>query len=75
MREYFSKFVSYNRFIEIMLSIIVSLTLYLISKRFDINFLDSTTLEVCDPHRILFDYYDGKLCYYQPDGYGICCFD
>ena len=56
MREYFPKLVSYNRFIEIMPSIIVPLTLYLISKRFGksfgINFVDSTTLEVCDPHRI-----------------------
>ena len=56
MRKYFPKLVSYNRFIEIMPSIIVPLTLYLISKRFGksfgINFVDSTTLEVCDPHRI-----------------------
>ena len=56
LREYFPRLVSYNRFVEIMQSVVVPLTLYLMSKRFGkcsgISFVDSTTLEVCDPHRI-----------------------
>lgn len=47
--------VSYNRFVEIMRMTIVPMTLYFIGKRFGkctgINFVDSTTLYVCDTHR------------------------
>lgn len=56
LREYFPRLVSYNRFIEIMQSVIAPLTLYLMKQRFGnssgINFVDSTTLDVCDNHRI-----------------------
>lgn len=56
MREYFPRLVSYNRFVEIMQSVVVPLTLYLMGKRFGkcsgISFVDSTPLKVCDPHRI-----------------------
>jgi len=54
--EYFPKLVSYNRFVEIMQTISVPLILYLMSSGFGkcsgINFADSTSLDVCDPHRI-----------------------
>lgn len=56
LKPYFPKLVSYNRFVEIMKMSIVPLTLYLIKYRFGkctgINFIDSTTLDVCDSHRI-----------------------
>ena len=56
MREYFPRLVSYNRFVEIMQPAVVPLTLYLMGRRFGkcsgISFVDSTPLEVCDPHRI-----------------------
>lgn len=56
LREYFPRLVSYNRFIEIMQSAIAPLILYLmkcrLGKSSGINFVDSTTLCVCDSHRI-----------------------
>lgn len=56
LREYFPKLVSYNRFIEIMQSVLAPLTLYLMKQRLGkcsgVNFIDSTTLDVCDSHRI-----------------------
>ena len=56
LREFFPRLVSYNRFVEIMKSAIAPLTLYLMKRRFGkctgINFVDSTTLDVCDSHRI-----------------------
>ncbi len=56
IKEYFPRLLSYNRFVEIMPSILAPLTLYTIGRRLGkssgINFVDSTTLEVCDPHRI-----------------------
>ena len=56
LREYFPRLVSYNRFIEIMQSAVAPLILYLMKQRFGkcsgINFVDSTTLSVCDNHRI-----------------------
>jgi len=55
-REYFPKLVSYNRFVEIMQGISVPLILYLMKDSFGkcsgINFVDSTSLDVCDNHRI-----------------------
>lgn len=55
LRQYFPRLVSYNRFVEIMQSAIAPLTLYLMKQRFGkytgINFIDSTTLDVCDIHR------------------------
>ncbi len=56
MSAFFPHLLSYNRFVEIMPSILAPLTLYTIGRRLGkssgINFVDSTTLEVCDPHRI-----------------------
>ncbi|MDD6489180.1 MAG: IS982 family transposase [Clostridia bacterium] len=56
LKPYFPKLVSYNRFVEIMKMSIVPLTLYLMKYRVGkctgINFIDSTTLDVCDSHRI-----------------------
>ena len=56
LRPYFPRQVSYNRFVEIMKMSIVPLTLYLMKYRVGkctgINFIDSTTLDVCDSHRI-----------------------
>ena len=56
LREFFPRLVSYSRFVEIMKSAIAPLTLYLIKRCFGkctgINFVDSTTLDVCDSHRI-----------------------
>ena len=58
LRPYFPKQVSYNRFVEIMKMSIAPLTLYLMKYRVGkctgINFMDSTTLDVCDTHRISF---------------------
>jgi len=55
-RVYFPKLVSYNRFVEIMQSISVPLILYLMRYGFGkcsgINFADSTSIDVCDNHRI-----------------------
>ena len=56
LKPYFPKLVSYNRFVEIMKMSIVPLTLYLMKYRVGkctgINFIDSTTLDICDSHRI-----------------------
>ena len=56
LKPCFPKLVSYNRFVEIMKMSIVPLTLYLMKYRVGkctgINFIDSTTLDVCDQHRI-----------------------
>ena len=56
LREYFPRLLSYNRFVEIMPSVIAPLTLYImkcrLGKSSGINFVDSTTLKVCDNHRI-----------------------
>ena len=55
-KEYFPRLLSYNRFVEIMQSITVPLILYLMKGSFSkcsgINFVDSTSLDVCDNHRI-----------------------
>lgn len=56
LKSYFPKLVSYNRFIEIMKMAFVPITLYTIKNGFGkcsgINFLDSTSIDVCDNHRI-----------------------
>ena len=56
LREYFPHLVSYNRFVELMKFSIVPLTVYLmkfkVGKCSGINFLDSTTLDVCHNRRI-----------------------
>lgn len=56
LKPYFPKLVSYNRFVEIMKMSIVPLLLYLMKYRTGkctgISFIDSTTLDVCDSHRI-----------------------
>lgn len=56
MKEYFPRRLSYNRFVEVMPSILAPLTLCTIGRRLGkssgVNFADSTTFEVCDPHRI-----------------------
>lgn len=56
LKPYFPKLVSYNRFVEIMKMSIVPLLLYLMKYRVGkctgINFIDSTTIDVCDQHRI-----------------------
>ena len=56
LRPYFPRQVSYNRFVEIMKMSIVPLTLYLMKYRVGkctgINFIGSTTLDVCDSHRL-----------------------
>ena len=55
-RKDFPDLVSYNRFVEIMKFALVPLILYTIKARFGkcsgISFVDSTTLKVCDNHRI-----------------------
>jgi hypothetical protein len=54
--SYFPHRLSYNRFVELMPSLFAPLVLYLnrerIGKCTGISFIDSTTLDVCDPHRI-----------------------
>ena len=59
LKPYFPKLVSYNRFVEIMKMSIVPLTLYLMKYRVGkctgINFIDSTTLDVCDSHKVFKD--------------------
>ena len=56
LREYFPHLLSYNRFVEVMQSLVVPLTVYLIKfkigKCSGINFLDSTALKVCHNRRI-----------------------
>jgi len=55
-KVYFPRLLSYNRFVEIMQPITVPLILYLMKGSFGkcsgINFVDSTSLDVCDNHRI-----------------------
>jgi len=55
-KEYFPKLLSYNRFVEIMQIITVPMILYTMKDSFGkcsgINFVDSTSLDVCDNHRI-----------------------
>jgi IS5 family transposase len=55
-KKYFPRLLSYNRFVEIMQPITVPLILYLMKGSFGkcsgINFVDSTSLDVCDNHRI-----------------------
>ena len=56
LKKYFPNTLSYNRFIEMLEYITVPLTLYMIKhsvgKCSGINFIDSTTIKVCDSHRI-----------------------
>jgi hypothetical protein len=56
LKEYFPRRLSYNRFVEVMQSAVVPLTVYLMKHRVGkcsgINFLDSTTLKVCHNRRI-----------------------
>jgi len=56
LRPYFPKFVSYNRFVELMQEALVPLLLYMtklrIGKCTGISFIDSTTLDVCHNRRI-----------------------
>ena len=55
-KEYFPRLLSYNRFVEVMQPITVPLILYLMKGGFGkcsgINFVDSTSIDVCDTHRI-----------------------
>ena len=55
-RKYFPKAVSYNRFLELMEYALFPLLLYTLKfktgKCTGISFIDSTTLDVCDSHRI-----------------------
>ena len=55
-RKFFPKLVSYNRFVELMPHIAIPLTLFLQRNKTGnctgITFMDSTTLDVCDSHRI-----------------------
>lgn len=54
--NFFPKLVSYNRFVELMPHVAIPLTLFMQIKKTGnctgITFMDSTTLEVCDNHRI-----------------------
>ena len=56
-RKFFPKPVSYNRFVELMPYVVIPLTLFMQikgkGKCTGISFIDSTTLDVCDSHRIL----------------------
>jgi len=56
LKDYFPKRVSYNRFIELMKSALIPLLLYTlkhsVGKCTGISFIDSTTIDVCDSHRI-----------------------
>ena len=53
---FFPKLVSYNRFVELMPYVAIPLTLFMQMKGIGsctgITFMDSTTLDVCDTHRI-----------------------
>ena len=55
-RKFFPKLVSYNRFVELMPYVAIPLTLFMQikgkGKCTGISFIDSTTLDVCDSHRI-----------------------
>ncbi|MDR2570630.1 MAG: IS982 family transposase [Oscillospiraceae bacterium] len=56
LKDCFPKRLSYNRFVEVMQSAIVPLTVYMISKRLGkckgISFIDSTSISVCHNKRI-----------------------
>lgn len=56
LKEYFPKTLSYNRFVEVMQSAIIPLTVYMmkfrIGKCSGISFADSTSLDVCHNRRI-----------------------
>ena len=56
-KKFFPKLVSYNRFVELMPYAVMPLTLlmqiYKTGNCTGISFIDSTTLDVCDSHRIL----------------------
>ena len=56
MKDFFPKHLSYNRFVELMSSTIVPLTVYIISGRLGkcsgISFIDSTSIDVCHNKRI-----------------------
>ena len=56
MKYYFPKRLSYNRFVEVMQSTIVPLTVYMmkcrVGKCSGINFIDSTSINVCHNKRI-----------------------
>ena len=56
LKEYFPQSVSYNRFVELMPYTIMPLLVYTLQfrkgKPSGVNFIDSTTLKVCDSHRI-----------------------
>ena len=55
-RKFFPKLVSYNCFVELMSQAALPLTMFVQTKNSDsctgITFVDSTTLDVCDSHRI-----------------------
>lgn len=54
-KKFFPRFVSYNRFVELMPYTALPLTYFVCSHKGNctgISFVDSTTLDVCDPHRI-----------------------
>lgn len=56
LKDYFPRRLSYNRFVEVMQSAVVPLTVYLMKYRVGkcsgVSFLDSTTLDVCHNKRI-----------------------
>jgi hypothetical protein len=56
LKGYFPKRLSYNRFVEVMQSAIIPLTVYMMANRVGkcsgINFIDSTSVTVCHPKRI-----------------------
>lgn len=56
LKPYFPRLLSYNRFVEVMQTLIVPLTVYLmkyhVGKCSGISFLDSTSLDVCHNRRI-----------------------
>ena len=54
-KKFFPNIVSYNRFVELMPYAAFPLTLFVYSRKGScsaINFIDSTTLDICDSHRI-----------------------
>jgi hypothetical protein len=56
LKPYFPRQLSYNRFVELMPELFAPLVLYLKHESYGkctgISYVDSTSLEVCDPHRI-----------------------
>ncbi len=54
-KKFFPRLVSYNRFVELMPNAVLPMTFFVHSRRGEcsgISFVDSTTLDVCDSHRI-----------------------